>query len=173
MQGNDPIHGKRNQERGITGVDMKTLIYAVVTMMVMLLFTGGNRRLSTSGEAMVSDTLFSSANKVDTIKVKREKGVAAMSYFMYTIDSSNVKSVVLRRVVNSVAEAAQVGDTLIALDSSATAKLRIKTVTLAPLADEYWFVVTYSAKIDSPTTINNSLDSNHVRHGVIRQYNWQ
>lgn len=152
---------------------MKQLILVLITFFGIMLFTGGSKRLSASGEAVVSDTLFSAANKVDTIKVKREKGVTAMSYFMYTIDSSNIKSAVLLRVFNNVAEAAQVGDTLITLDSSATAKVRIKAITMAPLADEYWVVVTYSARIDSPTTINNSLDSNHVRHGFGRQYSWQ
>lgn len=133
---------------------MKQLILALITVFALMLFTGGSRRLSTSGEGMVSDTLFYVSGKTDTIKVKREKGVVAMSYFIYTNDSSNLQSVVLLRTVNDVAMAAQVGDTLISSDSSGAAKLRIKTVTMSPLADEYWFVVKYATTIIDSVHLN-------------------
>lgn len=126
---------------------MKQLILAVMSMLVLLLFTGGNKRLSTSGEGSVSDTLFYCSGKTDTIKVKREKGVSVMSYVLYTPDSSNVTNVIVKRIFNNVAMATQAGDTIIAGDSSGAAKLRIVAVTMSPIADEYWFIVKYASTI--------------------------
>jgi len=141
-------------------------IFAIVV--ACLLVIGASKEFSsqTTAGSQVTST-YSTASK-DTLRYIREFGLTGLSLSVYTADSSNITDVIVKRKVSGVFLTVQAGDTLIASDSSATAKLRVATLTLAPLADEYVFFVAFADTAGK--TIKQSFDSTTVTYKINKQY---
>lgn len=141
---------------------MKTLlnrkVWFVGLAAIAFVVFQGNIVTLTSGlfSSVVKKSATYAAGQTDTVKYSRERGLSALSFGLYTADSSNITRIILKRVINGVATATIAGDTLMTTaDSSATARSLVKAVTLAPLSSEYWFIVVYKANtgvIDQGTT---------------------
>lgn len=101
--------------------------------------------------------------QVDTVKFSPPAGLSGLAFGIHLKDSSNLSKVIVRRVFDGVASAVIAGDTLTTTDTSATAVSYLKTVTLAPIPDQYWFIVTYdSVALQGVTTPT-------VVYGVVKQ----
>ena len=86
------------------------------------------------------------SGQTDTVKFTREAGLSGLSFSIDPYDSCNLTRVYVRRVVNGSLAAAVAGDTLIsAADSTATGAPWVKSVTLSPICDQYWFFVVYAS----------------------------
>lgn len=134
-----------------------TPIVAVILTVTMVFSAGRTKSLPTrSGSAVTTVTSFAVASYVDTVKYYRESGVTALAFGVKWPDSLNIGKVIVRRVVSGKLTPAVAGDTLISLDTAAATGARTKAVTMAPLADEYWFFVTYGA------TLNDITDSSVI-----------
>lgn len=105
-------------------------------------------------------------NQTDTVIINREGSMSALALGIHTKDSSKITLAVVRRVVDGVASALAAGDTLAPFtawrnttNAGATATAEI---TLAPLADQYWVIVTYENSdttqgVSTPTVVYEAL----------------
>lgn len=121
----------------------------------LFIFASGQITLTGLGKAVSKNSKTYAASQTDTVIYNREVGDVNLSFAVHTKDSSNFTNAVLRRVIDGVAAPAVAGDTLFSSDSSASARSIVKTITLAPLADQYWIIVKYTANngaIDQGTT---------------------
>lgn len=106
----------------------------------------------------------------DTIIVTKDPAAQAFSFGYYTADSSNITNVIVQRRVAGYSFDVQVGDTLVtAADSSATAKLRLKTFTIAPQADQYYILVKYTSNVLG-AVIKNGVTTPTVIYQVTKQF---
>lgn len=125
----------------------KGAAFTFVAVIAMFLILGASGKVNVpqnSGLAVSKTSKAYADAQVDTVIFAREPGLAGLSFGAHFKDSVNVRSVVLRRVVDGIAEAVVSTDTLWQSDSSATAKSKVATITLAPLPDVYWVIVTYA-----------------------------
>jgi len=79
---------------------------------------------------------------VDTLVLTRPAGLSGLAFSIYTTDSTDITSAIVRRIIKDKFLAVQAGDTLLTADSSASG-VRLKTVPLTPLPDAYAVIVTY------------------------------
>ena len=148
---------------------LKVVLVGGLVTLALLMFMGNqvtiplNQGLLTS---KATQTTFATG-QTDTITVNREAGLSALAFSIHTKDSSNISLVTVRRVFNGVYAAVMAGDTLVKTDSSAAARVLIKTVTLAPLAEQYVFIVAYNADDGG---LNQGVTTPNVVYGVSRQY---
>jgi len=99
---------------------------------------------------------------VDTIKWVRPAGVSGISVGIYvadTLDVSTTSSIV--RISNGVATTAIAADTLASLEALTCTDYLVPTasldaVTLAPLAQEYWFIFTMHSSANGTGTANTA-----------------
>ena len=107
------------------------------------------------------------SGQVDTITFNREAGLSALSFSIRTKDSSNITSIVLRRAFDGIFSPVVATDTLSAVDSSASDRAIIKTITLAPLSDQYKVIVTYNTDDGG---INQGTTTPTVVYGFNKQF---
>ena len=107
------------------------------------------------------------SGQVDTITFNREAGLSALSFSIRTKDSSNITSIVLRRAFDGILSPVVATDTLSAVDSSASDRAIIKTITLAPLSDQYKVIVTYNTDDGG---INQGTTTPTVVYGFNKQF---
>jgi hypothetical protein len=141
----------------------KNISYALLPIVAIFVFAamavgaGRTKSLPTrSGSSVTTVSSFAVASYVDTVKYYRESGVTALAFGLKWPDTLNIGKVIVRRVVSGKLTPAVAGDTLISLDTAVATAARTKAVTMAPLADEYWFFVTYGA------TVNDITDSSVI-----------
>jgi hypothetical protein len=143
---------------------MKKFIAVVMLFLVpALLFGAGNNKtvVNASDGATASVTATFAISYVDTVKFIRPVGLTAFAFAAEWQDSVSVTSVTYKRVIDGTPCAAATADTLssfYAFTGTPTGANPIRScvqaVTLAPLAEEYWFFVTYAGSacgVTSPT----------------------
>lgn len=108
-----------------------------------------------SGKGTNYNTKAYDTSQVDTVRWYRDEGVQTLSFGMHWTDSVNINQVFVLRVINGTPTARVAGDTLTAFTAFVTvAESSAQTsITLAPLADEYWFIVQYSDTLLLPGTV--------------------
>lgn len=97
-------------------------------------------------------------SQVDTVIWTREGAAAAYAFAIHFKDSASVTSIQLRRVIDGVATGFATTDSLLtgALITPRADSTIVRTITLAPLADQYWVIVTYTSSgngVTSPTAV--------------------
>ena len=150
---------------------MKSLNLVFVIALVVLalyVFTGAQVTVPlNAGLAVTKTSKTYTSGLVDTITFNREAGLSGLSFSIRTKDSSNITSIVLRRAFDGIIAPVVATDTLSAVDSSATDRVIIKTITLAPLADQYKVIVTYNTDDGG---INQGTTTPTAVYGFHRQY---
>lgn len=147
----------------------KFIIPGLLLLVVVFIFLGASGQVTLTLNAGTSVTKSSkayAASQVDTVRMSRDRAVAAMSFAVHFKDSVSITSAIVRRVYDGVAEAALTTDSLAAFTgfvSTAAASVGA-TITMAPLPDEYWIVVTYAGSAQGFTTPTAVYEVN-------RQYN--
>lgn len=110
------------------------------------------------------------ASEVDTVIWVREPGVTAISFGMYVADTCDMSTTTaVRRIINGVAVTAITADTLANAETMAATDYLVPVstldaVTLAPLAEQYWFIVTYHSTACGTGT------SNTITYFLEKQY---
>lgn len=126
----------------------------------------GQKSLPLSENLATSKVTNTYANsQVDTVIFTREAGLSGLAFAAHFKDSCSVTSVAVRRVVDGAFMAAVAADTLAnfaafvsIVDGAPTSTTFVNgksvtaTVTLAPQADQYLFIVTYAASANGFTT---------------------
>lgn len=146
---------------------MKSLFYSLICL---ILVVSVSYSAGTKVSVPFNDNLaFSKANgviansRVDTIVVPWNPSLAQQSLAVYFAeDSVSITNAIVRRVVNGVPMAVQVGDTLTAFTSfSATtgASVRTATITTAPLCETYWIILTFAGSANGVTTPTYTAES--------------
>ena len=126
------------------------LIFAAVLVVSGLVFAAAiNSTFPTrSGSAQVVLSNNYDTAQVDTLKFVREATIEGLAFGAYWNDSIEVNNIIMRRVIGGVMCPVLAGDTLVgAYASTAASVSRTFTVTLAPLADQYWFFVNYDSAL--------------------------
>lgn len=155
---------------------MKKLTYLMVLFLVAsFAFAAGNKKTltpSVDGRVATVTATFASSY-VDTVKWIASAGVSAAAFAAEWQDSVSVTSVTFVRVVDGTAMAAAAADTLssfYAFTGTPTGAAPVRAVTqaftLAPLADEYWFYVTYASSA-------NGVGTPTVKYKVILQRSFE
>ena len=128
-----------------------------VLMFVPLLVFGGQTVLTgngTSATAVAVNTYTTS--QVDTVVLRRwSSGISGLSFALHVADSTSITNVIVRRVINGLAQAVIAGDTLFSTFTNTSSTLsasKTATVTMTPLCEVYWFVVTYAGSGQGVTT---------------------
>lgn len=94
-------------------------------------------------------------SQVDTLIFNREPGLSGLAFTAKWKDSVSITSILLRRVVDGKASAFITTDsimTLLPYLATTVDTTMLKTITLAPLADTYWVIVTYAGSAQGVTT---------------------
>lgn len=140
-------------------------IVAVIATASLVWAAGYNKSFPTrAGNSTTTVSAYEAASHVDTVKYYREAGVGALAFGIKWPDSLNIGKVIVRRIVSGKVTPVVAGDTLISLDTATATGSRTKAVTMAPLADEYWFFVTYGAS-------GNDITDSSVIYVLNKQYN--
>lgn len=148
---------------------------AGVLLMATLIFAFYETVLAASGQVPiplrdgepVTKTSKAYANsQVDTIRFGREAGLAAVAFAIHVKDSASFTSIQLRRVIDGVATGFATTDSLLtgAVIAPRGDTTFVRTITIAPLADEYWVIVSY-------TSSGNGVTSPTAVYQIERQYN--
>ena len=148
---------------------LKVVLVGGLVTLALLMFMGNQVTIPLNAGLVTTkatQTTFATG-QTDTVTVNREAGLSALAFAIHTKDSSNISLVTVRRVFNGVYAAVLAGDTLVTNDSSATARVIIKAVTLAPLAEQYVFIVAYKANTGG---LNQGVTTPNVVYGVNREY---
>jgi hypothetical protein len=157
----------------------QSLLLAVLTLVIFgLTFAVGTKKTlpynSGSLESHVSFTAVDAS--IDTVVYRVEPGIATLTFFVYNPDSASFDRVSLRRISNAAggttaAVVLATVDTLsywTALNVNAVAagaaSVTFQAVTLAPLADQIWFIV-------DRASANTGVTSTTAYYGVIKTYN--
>jgi hypothetical protein len=147
--------------------NIRAFLVALVGIAIMFMGTQITVNLNPGRSQTKSSGTYASA-QVDTIKYTREAGLSGLSFEAHWKDSVNITNIVCRRVFDGVPNVVASADSLTtAADSSATAVSWIKTITLAPLAEQYWVIVTYATDAGA---LNQGVSTPNVVYGFERQY---
>jgi hypothetical protein len=132
------------------------LLLLLAVGVTVVLAASGKVSFATNPNTEVSKTTNTYVNsQVDTLVFNRERGLSGLAFATRWKDSVKVTSILLRRVVDGIATAFITTDSLmtglpytaVLVDTTIH-----KTVTLAPLADQYWVIVTYVSSGNGVTT---------------------
>lgn len=145
-------------------------VFALLLIPALLLGAGNKKYVANTSDGSVAVVTASFANSyVDTIKFVRPPDLNAFAFSAEWQDSVSITSVTFVRVIDGTACAAAAADTLssfYAFTGTPTGANPIRAVTqavtLAPLADEYWFYVTYAGSA-------NGVTSATVKYKIIQQ----
>jgi hypothetical protein len=102
---------------------------------------------TTPATAVSKATKAYAASQVDTLRFSREAGLSGLAFTAKWKDSVSLTNILLRRVVDGKASAFITTDsimTLLPYVATTNDTTLLKTITLAPLCDEYWVIVTYA-----------------------------
>lgn len=140
-------------------------------IILAFLFIGAHVYLEQDIPISFKEATFANS-QVDTVHYKVTAGLTALSFSAHFKDSVSVTSVSYRRVTNGEPMAAIAADTLANFaayvntaagyrgTSANPSSARVNAVTLAPLPDEFWFIVTYASS-------GNGVTNGKVRYEVI------
>lgn len=138
---------------------MKKVLKAVSGMLVfastfLFIGAGNNSTIPVRAGSQQTTIAVTYANsQVDTLRFIREPGLSGLSFGLHAKDSMSLTSVIVRRIVDGVQLAPVAGDTIIgAVVSITNDTLKLATVTLAPICDEYRLYVTYAGSANGVTT---------------------
>ena len=145
---------------------MKKVILSVFILFAVYSAYSANGKVTlpfNENQAIVKNTKTYANSQVDTVVFTREAGLSGLAFGAHFKDSVSVTNVILRRVVDGAIQPVLAGDTLYSsfastVDGSAGNSSFLdgvgKTiaVTLAPLADQYLFIVTYAGSANGTTT---------------------
>jgi ATP-dependent Zn protease len=126
---------------------------ALVIVSIAVVQSGVNSVTPNSDQPYDRVRIVYADSQVDTIKFQREKNLTALSFGFKHNDSANIKNVMMYRVMMAKAQPIQAGDTLISsyTSSSNTGAVKFVTVPLTPLAEYYWFVVSWQDSLNGTT----------------------
>lgn len=131
---------------------MKRLIslFALVLLVSALAFSAGTKKtVPVNAGYPNTNVLFSFGNSyVDTVVIDREAGLEGLALAINFLDTAAVTNVIVRRVINGVPMPVIAGDTLTpytSLTTTAASQSCTATITLTPLADQYWCIVKMAA----------------------------
>jgi hypothetical protein len=150
---------------------MKRLLFSVLLVLFIVSIVQAEQAvLVGAGKVRSTVTGTFGNSEVDTVIWVREPGVTAIAFGIQaadTIDMSTTTAV--RRIINGVAVTALAADTLANAEALAGTDYLVPVasldaVTLAPLAEQYWFIVTYHS------TANGTGTTNVVRYFLEKQY---
>lgn len=139
--------------------------FTITFVLVVLLAIAVSYVWAASGQVSFSltpRTAISKATKayaisqVDTLIFNREPGLSGLAFTAKWKDSVSITSILLRRVVDGKASAFVAATdsimTLLPYLATTVDTTMLKTITLAPLADTYWVIVTYAGSAQGVTT---------------------
>lgn len=158
-------------------------IFVVLAILVSCssMFGAGSQKIipltSGASKAVLSTTYANS--QVDTVIFAREGGLSGLAFAAHFSDSVKVTSAVLRHIVDgevfgTIATADTLTNFAAFVDTSTSAfgmkgssgapsSCVTNTVTLTPLGDAYWVIVTYAASLCGTGTPT-------VKYELVRQY---
>lgn len=141
------------------------VIAGIIAIVIVATGAGVNTRLSGIDLANSKYVGTYANSQVDTIKWAREASCSGAAFAIHLKDSASVTSVILRRIIDGKVSKAILADTLtnVAWVSITNDSVATQTITLTPLADEYWFFVTYAGSANGVTTPT-------VTYEVIKQF---
>lgn len=147
-----------------------TAVLMLLLVPVLLMGAGNNKTVANVSDGSVAYVTASYAiSYVDTVKFIRPAGLTAFAFAAEWQDSVSITSVTYKRVIDGTPCAAATADTLssfYAFTGTPTGANPIRScvqaVTIAPLADEYWFFVTYAGSACG-------VSSNTVKYKIIQQ----
>ena len=152
---------------------MKKTIYKILAVVLLVSIpiyivyaAGVNKNLGIgTGMTIQKTTGTYAASQVDTLTWTRDANVQAYAVGFSWADSVNITTILLKRVINGVEMAQVTTDSLVASAGFAsTAAVGLtKTVTLAPMADQYRIYITYNASNNGVTSATNAYE-------VLKQY---
>ena len=150
---------------------IKTFLLTVGLGLLALQLMGASGQVSlltNAGVMLVSNGKAYANSQVDTIIFSRDRAVAAASFAARWKDSVSITNAIVRRVYAGQVAAVVAGDTLTAFNTFAstsnTGTSVGATITMNPLADQYWIILTYAGS-------NNGYTSATAVYEVGRQYN--
>lgn len=150
---------------------MKKMMFGLTVGVVALLSLGTILTVSRKSDGIHSTTGSYADSQVDTVKFVRPANIGALAFAAEWQDSVSVTSAVYRRVIDGTAIPAIASDTLssfYAFTGTPTGANPVRAITqaitLAPLADEYWVIVTYASSANGTT-------SETVKYEFIKQVN--
>jgi len=142
-------------------------IIALVSIPMYIVYAAGvNKVLGIgTGNTMMKTTGTYANSQVDTVTWTRDANAQAYAFAFSFADSVSISSAVLIRVVNGVQMAQVSTDSLITSAGFATTAAAglTKTVTIAPLADQYRVYITYAGSANGVTSATNAYE-------VLKQY---
>lgn len=128
------------------------VVLAAIIPILMLLLTGAHVFVpGTSGPAAKATSTYANS-QVDTVHYGRPVRANSLSFAIEFADSFKITNAILRRVVDGSFAAVRAGDTLFTADSSTAGAVKIVTVAVDPMPDEYVVIVTYGADKNGFTT---------------------
>lgn len=147
-------------------------VFALFIGLIVLMGASGQVTLVKRADVGQSTGTKTFANsQVDTVRWKREEGVSAAAFAAFWTDTVSITQVVVLRVIDNTVTARVAGDTITAFSAKAIAAnvttlnaAIVGTVTMAPLADEYWFQVTYAG------SNNGAAGTRNVTYKVLKTY---
>lgn len=132
------------------------LLLLLAIGVTVALAASGQVTFSTNPNTAISKTSKAyAASQVDTLIFNRESGLSGLSFTAKWKDSVKLTNILLRRIVDGKASAFVTTDSIMTnLPYTATTNdtTLLKTITLAPLAEQYWVIVTYEATGNGVTT---------------------
>lgn len=147
-----------------------TAVFALLLVPVLLFGAGNKKTVVNNNDGSVASVTASYAKSyVDTVKFVRPPGLNAFAFAAEWQDSVSITSVTYVRVIDGTPCPAAAADTLssfYAFTGTPTGanpiRACVQAVTLAPLADEYWFYVTYAGSACGVTSAT-------VKYKIIQQ----
>jgi uncharacterized membrane protein len=140
-----------------TFFERKTMKNVFVVLLVLVAATGFGAIKSLksavpSQAASQTATNTYADSQVDTVKLSRVAGLSALAFGVAIGDSVSITDVIVRRVIGGGTTAVAAGDTLYSSYATTAAGKKLAAVTLAPVAEEYWFIVTYAGSANGVTS---------------------
>lgn len=139
-----------------TVISVFILVVCVAVAVTVVWAASGQVTFVTNPNTAISKTTKAYAtSQVDTLIFNRESGLSGLSFTAKWKDSVSITSILLRRIVDGKASAFITTDSIqTGLPYLATTvdTTMLKTITLAPLAEQYWVIVTYAASAQGVTT---------------------
>lgn len=111
-----------------------------------------------AGEAVTKTSKAYADSQVDTLRIAREPGLQTLGLAIHWKDSVSVTTALIRRVTDGKATgifSASPNDSLFQTPATIVARgdtTVVRPITLAPLADEYWVIITYAGSANGVTT---------------------
>lgn len=143
--------------------------YAIIAVL-FILFIGAHVYIQSGSLVAFKESTFANS-QVDTIHYEPASGLTNLSFGVHFKDSVSVTSGTIRRIINGEPTTALAGDTLPLTgfanttagfrgSSANPSSVRLINISVTPVPDEFWFIVTYASS-------GNGVTNGKVRYEVL------